>query len=512
MALKQESKLVLAHIREVQSGKSSAYEQLYRNHVGRILTFGLRFFEHNSESAEDLSQKVFINAYEQINTYPGNITFILWLKKITVEEIRKGNSEKPKDTHQTSLVDQAIFELPVEERIIFILHDIDKYSLEEIAEITRDTDNDINLKLEQARKFMIEKVNAKGLSDLDYKVNLVSQKYEPKPELWSSIYNEIHKIATKDHKKEEGKENVLNIGDAKNTLSEKFQKLKEEKEKKEVFINPTRMTFTKGTIYTLVFFVIIVAVFAYLIFLKPQQWEVINLSGNPSIKGDRKNIVIEKSSTLEVRNILITNNVSKALIKIPGIGEIYLKPGTSVTRTGGKKELSIGKGTIDIIKKAGSNPLPIQVFSAIVEDYKAGAYSIVKENSEARVYSTGADLIITLKGKKVYILPHYMCEINSDSGPGIPYSLSSSVDYINAIHNFSEANNERLNIILLLSEKKDALTLFNILLRVNKESREIVINKLNNVVGIPDDVKYNEIANLNEDALQKWLQAIEEQK
>jgi len=510
MALKQESKLVQALISEVQSGKSSAYEQLYRTHIGRIFTFGLRFFEHDKESAEDLSGKVFVNAFEHINTYPENTTFILWLKKITVEEIRKGDFEKPKDTHQTSLIDQAIFELPAEERIVFILHDIDKHSMEEVTEITSFTENEINLKLDQARKFMIEKISANDLSDLDYKVNFVSQKFDPEPELWNSVYNEIHKIATKDYKEDEGNENILNIGDEKNTLSEKFQKLKEVSEKRKIFLKPLKMTPTRRTMFTLVFFLLIIAAFAYIIFIRPQQWEVINLSGNPSIKGDRKNIVVENSSTMEEKDILITNNISKALIKIPGTGEISLEPGTSVKRTGNGGEISVNSGGIKILKKEGTEPFPVQVYFTLIEDYKPGSYSISIENLGAKVYSTGAYLVITSGKIKTYVLPEFICEIRSNSNVGVPYSLSASEEYINAVNDFSfKAKNERLNFILLLSDERDALTLFNILPRVSEDSREIVIKKLRSVVDIPDDIKYYDVANLNEEALQKWLNAIE---
>ncbi|OGU70912.1 MAG: hypothetical protein A2V93_03585 [Ignavibacteria bacterium RBG_16_34_14] len=512
MAIKQENKLIRAHIKEVLSGKSSAYEQLYKTHTSRIYTFGLKFFNHNEQAAEELTKRVFIKAFEEIKTYPENVTFILWLKKLTVEEIRKGDIKKSEETtHQASIADQAIFALPDEERIVFILRDVDKLTIEESIEITKDSAHDINLKLENARKFVMEKLNADSLNDLDYKVNLVSQKSEPKQELWEIIYNEIHSIATKDLK-EEAKGEVLNVGDAKETISEKFQKLKEEKKEKEVFLKPMGVTKTRRAVYIFLLVVLIATAVYYIFFVKPPQWEVVNLSGSPSIKENLKNIVVSKSSILEKDDLLYTDQNSKALIKIHDVGEIYVNPGSSIKRNGGDAQIVIISGDIDVVKKAGSESLPVGVFSAIVEDYEAGSYSIKISNNKAGIYSTGADLTITSGEREVYLIPQYMCEINQNGEVGIPYSLSASEEFINAVNDLSlQENNERLNRILLLSDKKDALTLFNILTMVGKSSRDIVINKLHSLVRLPKDVNPHQVANLDKGELKKWLKAIEVQ-
>ena len=510
MALKQESKLIQAHIKEVLSGKSSAYEQLYRTHVGRIYTFGLKFFDHNRQAAEELTKRVFVKAFEQISTYPENVNFILWLKKLAVEEIRKGGIEKSEEIHQASVADQALFALTEEERIVFILADVDKLAIEEIVEITNGSGDDINLKLENARKFMKEKLNADNLDDLDYKVNFLSKKSEPKQELWDIIYNKLHSMATKDLK-EEAKGEVLNVGDVKITFGEKLQKLKEEKKKKEIFFKPVGVTITRKTFYIFLLVLLIAVAIYYFFFVKPPQWEVVNLSGSPSIKGGHKNIVVEKSSILEDENFVVTDNTSKALIKIPDIGEVYLNPGSSLKRNGGDGEISVNYGGIDVVKKEGSESFPVEVFSVLIEDYKPGSYSI-KVNNKATIYSTSAYLLITSGERKVYLLPEYMCEVNQNKQVGIPYSLSASEEYINAVNDFSlKENKERLNMILLLSEKKDALTLFNILTMVDKSSREIVINKLHSIVRIPRDVNPHQVSNLDKGELEKWLKAIEEQ-
>ncbi|HSP88301.1 MAG TPA: hypothetical protein VLN45_09215 [Ignavibacteriaceae bacterium] len=511
MALKQESKLIQVNIKEVLAGKSSTYEQLYRTHAGRIYTFGLKFYDHNKQAAEQLTKKVFIRGFEEINSYSENTTFILWLKKIATEEIRKGDIEKSEEIHQASIADEAVYALPEEERIVFILNDIEKHSVEEIIEITKNTEEEINAKLGNARNSVMEKLNVKSIDDLDYKINFVSVKPEPKEGLWEAVYNHIHKFATKDLKEEDEGE-VLSIGDAKESLGEKYQKYKDEKKEKEIFLKPEGFKFPRKVILVFLLVVVISVAVWYLFLIKTPQWEVVNLSGSPTIKGDSKNVVVENSSILEKNDLLSTNKNSKALIKIAGVGEITINPGSSVERGGGKGEISITFGDIEIIKTEKSEPFSVNVFSVTIEDYKAGSYSVKVNENNSFVYSISAGLLITSGTREIYLLPEYICEIDQKSQLGIPYSKTASEELINAVNDFNlEKNNEALDIILVKSQESDALTLFNVLSIVDKNRRELVINKLHSLVRIPKDVNPHQVANLNKGDLKKWLKAIEEQ-
>ena len=207
--MRQESKLVQSLIKAAKSGKSSGFEQLYWTHVSRIYTFGLKLYGHNKNAAEELTKRVFVNAFEQINAYPENETFILWLRMIAVYEARKGDIEKSIDMHEEEAVVKAIFLLPIEGRIIFILHDVDKLPLEEITLITKDSVEHINIELEQVRKLMMDKLRVESLDDLDYKIAFLPQKIGPRPGLWKIILNLINKTEHEKHEEDEKKKNSM---------------------------------------------------------------------------------------------------------------------------------------------------------------------------------------------------------------------------------------------------------------------------------------------------------------
>jgi RNA polymerase sigma-70 factor, ECF subfamily len=509
MALRQESKLIQSHIKEVISGKSSAYEQLYRNHAGRIYTFGLKFFNHNRQAAEELTERVFIKAYEEINSYPEKYTFILWLRKIAVGEIRKGEIQISGEVHQASPTDEAIYSLPEDERLIFILSDVDKLSTEEILEITEESSEDANKKLDHSRQTIMEKVQVDTLQDLDRKINFVAVTPEPRDELWKMIYNEIHSIATKDFEEKPGGE-ILNVGDAKLTVGEKFQKIKEKEKKKAVYFKSVGFSINRKLIFTVILSVLVAAAIFFLFFFNTTEWQVVNMSGSPAIKAQHKSRTVESTTLLETNEILVTSRNSKAVIKIPGMGELIIYPGSSIKRINEKGELLINNGDIDIVKNKDSDPFPVEIMSAKVEDYKAGSYSIKTDYKKAVITSQSAGLIINSDDREVYLLPGYVSEIRARGKVGIPYSTGASTEYVYAVNNFSfEGKEDKINLILVLSEKKDALTLFNLLKLVDKEYRDQIINKLHSLVSLPKDVNPRQMSNLKEDDLEKWLDSIE---
>jgi DNA-directed RNA polymerase specialized sigma24 family protein len=166
----------------------------------------LKLLGHSKLAAQELTKRVFINAFKQISTYPENETFILWLRTIAVYEIKKGDIEKLIEVHEAGAVEEAIFSLPIEERIIFIFHDIDKLQNEEITLITNETVENITLKLSSARKLMMDKLSVRRLDDLDYKVAFLPKNVEPGNDLWNIIFKEINKVGSEELKNKESME------------------------------------------------------------------------------------------------------------------------------------------------------------------------------------------------------------------------------------------------------------------------------------------------------------------
>jgi hypothetical protein len=67
------------------SGDAHAFERLYRAHVGRVLSLVRRML--NDEDADEVTQDVFVRAWQKLGTYRGEAAFGTWLHRLAVNVI-----------------------------------------------------------------------------------------------------------------------------------------------------------------------------------------------------------------------------------------------------------------------------------------------------------------------------------------------------------------------------------------------------------------------------------------
>src|ERR1700731_1184120 len=151
-------------IRLAQAGNAPAFEFLYQLHGRRVYALCLRMVG-NPADAEDLMQEGFLQLFRKISTFRGESAFSTWLHRMTVNvvlmRLRKkslptdslaetldpeGDSSGPKkdvgapDLRLSGAVDRVNLErcvqkLPPGYRTVFVLHDVQGYEHNEIAEI-----------------------------------------------------------------------------------------------------------------------------------------------------------------------------------------------------------------------------------------------------------------------------------------------------------------------------------------------------------------------------------------
>jgi RNA polymerase sigma-70 factor, ECF subfamily len=151
-------------IRRAQSGDAAAFEFLYQLHSRRVYALCLRMVG-NPADAEDLMQEAFLQLFRKIATFRGESAFSTWLHRMTVNvvlmRLRKkslptdsleetlepdGESSGPKrdvgapDLHLSGAIDRVNLERSIEQlppgyRTVFVLHDVQGYEHNEIADI-----------------------------------------------------------------------------------------------------------------------------------------------------------------------------------------------------------------------------------------------------------------------------------------------------------------------------------------------------------------------------------------
>jgi RNA polymerase sigma-70 factor, ECF subfamily len=149
-------------IARAKQGDAEAFECLYNLHKRRVYSLCLRMTA-NTAAAEDLTQEAFLQLFRKIGTFRGESAFSTWLHRMAVNVVlmqlrRKGlpvvpledtmesEDEAPRkelgapDASLSSSLDRlqlrrAVETLPPGYRRIFLLHDVEGYEHNEIAEM-----------------------------------------------------------------------------------------------------------------------------------------------------------------------------------------------------------------------------------------------------------------------------------------------------------------------------------------------------------------------------------------
>ena len=162
-------------VRKAVDGDPRAFERLYRSHVGRVYALAVRLVDE--EWADDLTQEVFIRAWDKLSTFGGRARFGTWLHRLAVNLIlsRRGTlrsrqsrqaggddvvglAAAPRLASPAARLDleAAVKRLPDRAREVFVLYDVEGYSHEEIAELTGVSVGTTKSQLHRARMIMRE--------------------------------------------------------------------------------------------------------------------------------------------------------------------------------------------------------------------------------------------------------------------------------------------------------------------------------------------------------------------
>jgi RNA polymerase sigma-70 factor (ECF subfamily) len=149
-------------VKRAQEGDADAFASLFHAHKARIYSVCLRM-TNNAAEAEDLTQDAFMQVFRKLATFRGDSALSTWLYRIAVNTVlmhfrkkalRQVSLDEPysqdakvvrreygsRDDRLVGCVDRialarAIKDLPDGYRTIFLLHEVEGYEHQEIAEL-----------------------------------------------------------------------------------------------------------------------------------------------------------------------------------------------------------------------------------------------------------------------------------------------------------------------------------------------------------------------------------------
>jgi RNA polymerase sigma-70 factor (ECF subfamily) len=153
------------------AGDASAFERLYRANVARIHSLARRMI--GPDDANELTQEIFVRAWEKLGTFRGDAAFGTWLYRLAINLILSRRQTRaiwrqrhePDDALETlpsrpasaeHRVDfeRALARLPRGARQILVLHDVEGYRHAEIATMLRIATGTSKAQLHRARALM----------------------------------------------------------------------------------------------------------------------------------------------------------------------------------------------------------------------------------------------------------------------------------------------------------------------------------------------------------------------
>jgi RNA polymerase sigma-70 factor (ECF subfamily) len=171
-------------VAQAAAGDRVAFERLYRQHVNRVFSLCARMVADRTR-AEELTQDVFVRAWEKLHLFRGESSFATWLHRLTVNVVLNARKSEGRqrsrfeDTDEESggidalpgvvgmplppgdLLDleAAVAKLPPGARRVFVLHDVEGYKHEEIADMLGVTSGATKAQLHRARLLLREALN-----------------------------------------------------------------------------------------------------------------------------------------------------------------------------------------------------------------------------------------------------------------------------------------------------------------------------------------------------------------
>jgi RNA polymerase sigma-70 factor (ECF subfamily) len=162
-------------VRLCLKGEKKAFEELIDKYQGKIFNVALRMV-NDYDDAKDISQTVFIKAYNRMDTFKPKYKFFSWLYRMLINESlnflekkrqhmkleqdivsqEKNPEERYHQNELNKIVDEAVGELPVDYRVAIVFRHFANLSYKELSYVL-----DIPIKTVKSRLYTARQVLAK---------------------------------------------------------------------------------------------------------------------------------------------------------------------------------------------------------------------------------------------------------------------------------------------------------------------------------------------------------------
>jgi ferric-dicitrate binding protein FerR (iron transport regulator) len=213
---------------------------------------------------------------------------------------------------------------------------------------------------------------------------------------------------------------------------------------------------------------------------------------------------------------LQTDSSSEAQIKIANIGQLTLDPNTRIrllVTEPGEHRIALDRGRVEATTWAPPRLFIVETPSATAVDLGC-RYSLKVEDDGSSLLRVTLGLVALEHDDRETIVPAgAFCRTRKGEGPGTPYYEDSSPEFQKALalvdSGVTGAELDRqLEIVLRESHIRDALSLWHLLPRLDRESRGLVYDRLSQSMPPPSGVTRDGIIALDPAMVAAWKKIV----
>lgn len=243
------------------------------------------------------------------------------------------------------------------------------------------------------------------------------------------------------------------------------------------------------------------------------KWMVTPIKGSPMIN----NMVMKAIDSLGIGGVITTNDSSKAELYVAGLGTVTIEPGSKirlVKSVEGEHRIALDYGSIDASINAKPRTFFVDAGNVTAVDLGCSYKFSVDQTGDGLLYvRSGRVALESASGRQSIVPEGKFCVTKNEFGPGTPFREDSSPELKKALMEFDFGNcgGQCVNVILKNAHKNDAVTLVNILPRVDDEYKTVVYQKVSAYCPPPKTMPRDSIPRLrNLEHLNEWVDKIME--
>jgi predicted anti-sigma-YlaC factor YlaD len=243
-------------------------------------------------------------------------------------------------------------------------------------------------------------------------------------------------------------------------------------------------------------------------------WDVTRIEGQPHI-GSK---AVGDAGKLKVGEWLVTDDASRAEIRVGEIGQVQIEPSSRVRLVEAKADehrLALARGKMQAFIWAPPRQFYVDTPSAVAVDLGCAYTLEVDENGQGLLNVIAGWVAFEWQGRESFVPAMAMCITRPQLGPGTPWFNDASEEFQNALAIFdisqvgSDARLNALQTVLAKSRKRDALTLWHLLARTEGSDRLSVYNRLAELIPPPPQVTPEAVMRGDRGALDLWWEKLE---